>query len=339
MQAEAAQEPVGHGPARSVSAVLVAAAGSTVLFWLVGSSLPWGADLQVLLLLITFGVFLAVAVGYSWTVDRVWRRANREATDAMLAFKGDFVANVSHELRTSLTGIVGFAQLVDPEVLGGDNAEAIHAVIGQSAELSRVVDDLTAVARIDADLLEVQVRALPLRNEVEAAVGFVRLMGAEVTIECQDARVMIDQDRFRHVLRNLLVNAHRHGRPGLAVRGQAFGGRYICQVVDQGPGVVPEAEEELFARFRHAGDGHRVPGSMGLGLAVAHELAQQMGCVLSYRRLRGETHFILTIPLAPVADEESAPRFMPGFPVPRLARTHRHDIEGEECVACNRPCA
>lgn len=333
MEVKFPQERLAPGPARSISAVVVAAFGSTLLFWLVGRSIPWGADLQVGFLVVSFGVLLLVSVGYSITVDHIWRRTHREANDAMVAFKGDFVADVSHELRTALTGIVGFAQLLDPRVVGGDNAEAIKQVIGQSAELSRVVDDLTAISRRDAGLLEVQSTAVSLLEEVESAVEFVGLMGVDVAVECHDARVLVDQERFRHVLRNLLVNAFRHGAPGFSVRGQTFGKNYICQVVDHGPGIGPEAEQSLLPASRSNTATSSDPDSLGLGLTVVNDLVARMNCTLSYRRIRGETHFILTIPLASAESEESEPRFTPGYPVPRLKRTDRNSAKGDQCVA------
>ncbi|MFP3913977.1 MAG: sensor histidine kinase [Actinomycetota bacterium] len=292
----AGHKPTEGGPARSAAALLAAATASTALFWMVGRPLSWGVDAQAAFLLATFALFLAVAVGYSWAVDRVWRRANQEASSALAGFKVDFVADISHELRTSLTGIVGFAQLIDPRLLGGENAEAMRAVVSQSVELSRVVDDMVARARIDAGTLDLQIGPVPVRDQVEAAVAFVEIMGADVEVECGEADLAVDPEAFRHLLRNLLVNAHRHGRPPLAVRGRAFGDRYVCQVVDHGAGVSVAAGAEVFDRPAPGSEAR--PGAAGLGLTVARDLAERMGCGLSYQHLGGETHFILTVPLA-----------------------------------------
>lgn len=330
MHEKVTQHSRAAGPARSTAAVVAAAGGSTLLFWLVGRSIPWGVDLQVAFLLASFGLILAIAVGYSWAMDHVWRRTNRQARSALAAFKGDFVADISHELRTSLTGIVGFARLVDARLLGNDNAEAIRAVVSQSIELSRVVDDLVARARLDSGSLAFDKRPVPVLDGVRSAVDLVEVMGGDVEVQCQEADVVVDTDGFRHVLRNLLVNAHRHGLPPLSVRGRQFGDRYICQVVDGGPGVSWEAEQDMFGSSRSEDDDPR-PGAVGLGLAVAHDLAERMGCALSYRHLRGETHFVLTIPLSPGADEEVAPS-APGNVVPRLKKARRRQLEGVSSV-------
>lgn len=330
MHEEVTEERRSIGPARSTAAIVASAGGSSLLFWLVGRSIPGGVDLQVAFLLASFGLILAIAVGYSWAMDHVWRRTNRQARSALAAFKGDFVADISHELRTSLTGIVGFAQLVDARLLGDDNAEAIHAVVSQSVELSRVVDDLVVRARLDGASLALDPRPVPVLDGVRTAVDLVEVMGADVAVECQEGEVVVDPDAFRHVLRNLLVNAHRHGLPPLTVRGRQFGDLYICQVVDGGSGVSPEAERNMFKSTRAENDDSR-PGAVGLGLAVAHDLATRMGCALSYRHIRGETHFVLTIPLSPSSNQEAAPS-PPRRAVPRLKKTRRRKLEGASNV-------
>lgn len=328
---EVPEELKSSGPARSTAAVVVAAGGSTLLFWWVGRSITWSVDLQVAFLVTCFGLILAIAVAYSWVIDRVWRRTNEAASSALAAFKGDFVAGVSHELRNALTGIVGYAQLVDARLLGGDNAEAINSVVSQSVELSRVVEDLVARARLDSGILALETRPVPVLDQVRPAVGLLEVMGAEVTVECEAADVVVDPEAMRHVLYNLLVNAHRHGLPPVSVRGRAFGDRYVCQVVDGGPGVPPGEEEEMFLSNRTRVDDAR-PGAVGLGLAVAKDLADRMHSDLSYRHIRGETHFILTMPLAPVQERKHAVLLPTRAVASPLRRARRRELEGIEGV-------
>lgn len=222
----------------------------------------------------------------------------------MARFKDEFLANVSHELRTPLTGIVGFSHLLVNSPLSEESAEAVDYIIGQSAELSRMVDDLLAVARADAGLLSFCPESVSVINEVEEVIEYMKLVGAEVEIQCHDARVWVDPERFRQILRNLLVNAHQHGRPGIRITGQELQDTYVCHVVDRGPGVKSEVEKRLFTRFIHPG-GQRVSGSLGLGLAVVHELSKLMGCEVTYRRIRGETHFVFSVPLASTQTQPS----------------------------------
>lgn len=302
------------GPARLLSVVTVAAAGATALFWLVGRMRPGGSGAEaVLVLMAAFAILLAVAGGYGWTMDRVWRRTRAAAADELTLFKDDFVARVSHELRTPLSGIVGAARTIHLEGMPRDEADAVRAMVSQSAELSGIVDDLIVAARCDAGLLAVEPVPVDLREQVETVVDYIRLLGGAVAIECAEATVLVDPEKFRHVLRNLLVNAHRHGLAPVAVRGQASGDHYICQIVDSGPGVAPEAADSLFRRFVHTGAAGREAGSLGLGLAVARELAVHMDSEISYRHINGETHFVLIVPLAgsPGRDQVRSLRMLP----------------------------
>src|SRR5690606_4499057 len=276
-----------EGPAPGIAAVVASGIGSAGVFVVIGPFLPMHrADVEVVVFLVTFGVILTIALAYSWGIDHVWRRTHREAERAVAGYKSEFAARLSHELRTSLTGIVGYAQLVDPAESGDDNAEALRTVIQQSVQLSRVVDDLTVSGRIEADELRLQTMEVEMLATVQATVDFSSLGGDLVFVDCDDAVVLADPEALRHVLRNLIGNALRHGLPPVEIRGRQFGERYLCQVVDHGPGLG-EGVDPLAK-----GD------DICLGLYVARRLAEAMGGELTHRRVRGETHFILMVPMA-----------------------------------------
>lgn len=285
------------GPARLLSAVTVAAGGAAGMFWLVELARQAQADAPAVIFFGAFTLMLAITSCYGWAMDLLWRRTHRQATDALSDFKEEFAARVSHELRTPLTGIVGYARLLDDDSLAGEDAEAVRAVISQSAELSRLIDDLVSSARLDAGLLEVERRPVWLLDEVNTVADFMRLLGTEVEVRCRDAQVLVDPECLRQMLRNLLVNAERHGGPSISVRGQTSGQNYVLQVVDNGPGLPQSLlDRDPFSRFNRSGDSPG--GSVGLGLAMVRELAEVTDCQVDHRRLYGETHFIVTIPLA-----------------------------------------
>lgn len=213
--------------------------------------------------------------------------------------KDEFIANVSHELRTPLTGIVGFAQLLQQSELQAADREVVGMIVEQSAELSRMVDDLLTAARADADALTIQTREVSIQDQVIEEVHFLKLMQTEAEVACQEAQVLVDPERFRQILRNLLVNAHKHGGAKIKVRGVVKEDGYVLTVIDNGLGVPAHVEQRLFSRFVHTGNSPVLTGSVGLGLAIVRELCRLMDCQVSYRRVRGETWFSLTLPLAP----------------------------------------
>ena len=273
-----------------------------------------GRMADVVRFLLAFALPAAGMTVYRWVVNRQRSQSEMqlrvESERAINKSKDEFIANVSHELRTPLTGIVGFAQLLESSNLGQADLEVVRLIVDQSAELSRMVDDLLTAARADANALTINLLNASIRQEVDEVVRFVELMRTEVEVSCQDATVVIDPERFRQVLRNLLVNARQHGGSKIKVRGVVKDSKYICTVIDDGPGVPTHVQERLFSRFVHTGESPVIMGSVGLGLAIVQELSRLMGCEVSYRRVKGETWFSVTMPLAEMSVEALGERLM-----------------------------
>lgn len=272
-----------------------AALGALALFLIVDFTGRASRETELVIVLSGFAIMLTITVCFGWSIDRAWARARRAADRRVSLFNDDFVARISHQLRTPLTSIVGYAQLIEART--DEDTEAVTTVIAQSVELSCLVDDLTTTARIDAGLLSVEAGAVAIGDEIAAATGFVDLLGSRVQVDCQDAEVLADPELLRHVVRNLLFNAHRHGHPPISVRGRPTEDRYVLQVVDEGSGITDGAESAMFGRFVHGGDDDQGRRALGLGLAVAKELTGLMDGEIAYRRFQDETHFIVDLPL------------------------------------------
>ncbi|HEY3427822.1 MAG TPA: HAMP domain-containing sensor histidine kinase [Acidimicrobiia bacterium] len=261
-----------------------------------------GRVADIVRFLLAFALPAAGMTVYRWVMNRqrtqTEMRLKVESERAINKSKDEFIANVSHELRTPLTGIVGFARLLESSDLEPSSLEVVRLIVDQSAELSRMVDDLLTAARADANALTINLIDASIQSEVDEVVRFVELMRTEVEVFCQDAMVVIDPERFRQVLRNLLVNARKHGGSKIKVRGVVKDSKYICTVIDDGAGVPTHVQERLFSRFVHTGEAPVIMGSVGLGLAIVQELCRLMDCEVSYRRVKGETWFSVTMPLA-----------------------------------------
>ncbi|MGF1617346.1 MAG: sensor histidine kinase [Acidimicrobiia bacterium] len=213
--------------------------------------------------------------------------------------KDDFIADLSHELRTPLTGINGFAAtLLDPKV--GSDPEMVNefsTIIAREAdELSRMVDDLLAVARANENALSFRLEEVDPQVEVDKVLAPLGAQGIEVHARVASGSVTADRGRLRQVLRNLVSNAIKHGRAPIAIKGLVRDGRYHLEVIDNGPGVPSELEERLFARYIHQGRDALLAGSVGLGLSISLLLTRRMGGDLTY--VGGDvTRFIIDLGL------------------------------------------
>ena len=256
------------------------------------------AVVTLLLPLAAFGLYRFI-VRRQLHERRVEFEARLAAADELSRSKDNFIAGLSHEFRTPLTAIFGFSELlleqglVDPEF----SSELIHLINAESAELSRMVEDLLMAARIEAGELTIQRSEVSIADEVETVVAPFRRAGAQLEVQVSASVVLTDGLRLRQVLRNLVSNAHKHGGSKLGVFGRESGGRYLLSVVDDGDGVPEGIAGRLFERFVHDGRNALLTGSVGLGLNIAQELAIAMGGDLFYERIGVSTVFTLVMPL------------------------------------------
>ncbi|HVR33340.1 MAG TPA: HAMP domain-containing sensor histidine kinase [Acidimicrobiia bacterium] len=234
-------------------------------------------------------------------------RSERELAEA----RDDLIAGLSHELRTPLTGIQGFAAAVlEASRRGGAPAELVEegmsTILGETGELSRMIDDLLVAARADTQLLAFRVEPTPVAEVIEDVILAMRETGTTVASDCAEAMVAADPGRLRHIVRNLLANATTHGGPNVAVLGIVEHDHYLLTVIDDGQGVPPEMVTRLFQSFAHPGKTATVKGSLGLGLAVVATLARHMGADVGYAREGGSSRFTVILPLAATRQSATA---------------------------------
>ena len=219
-------------------------------------------------------------------VGQLGRAFNTMASDlgAVDRERRDLVANVSHELRTPLAALtVVLENLVDG--VGSDPA-ALQTALGQAERLSRLVEDLLDLARVDAGKAPLSTSSVELEALLTTCVAEVRADGREVSYEVsapEDLVVDADPDRLSQLVVNLLDNAARHSPRGgvVTVRVGLDGERYHLEVLDSGPGV-PAADRgrvfEPFGTLSASAEG----GGTGLGLAIARWVTDLHGGTIAF---------------------------------------------------------
>jgi signal transduction histidine kinase len=232
-------------------------------------------------------------------VGAYWEREHaREGLEELAEAKDRFIATVSHELRTPLAAVVGFAGELAESVESYTSAEItemVQLIASQSIEMAQLVDDLLTAERAASGNLTVKPTAVDLLHESRSIVESMRTDVA-VTVDGDPTPAWADTLRTRQILRNLLTNAARYGGSQVKISVSSLGDAAVIVVSDDGPGINVVDSERIFDPYYRAQTEEARPDSVGLGLAVARQLARIMGGDLVYRRRAGWTRFELTLP-------------------------------------------
>lgn len=199
----------------------------------------------------------------------------------------DFVANASHELKTPLTVIAGFAEtLRDPQLADADRVRFIDLVATNTARMQRIVDDLLDLSRYESNSWTPHPVDIDLTATIEDLFSMARSSAAEKHItlasEIDPAvhGVRVDPTALRQVLANLIENAIRYTSSGtVTVKASPTEGRgFTIAVSDTGIGIPADHLSRIFERFYRADPGRsRADGGTGLGLAIVRHLVEAHG--------------------------------------------------------------
>jgi two-component system sensor histidine kinase KdpD len=218
--------------------------------------------------------------------------------------KTALLRSVSHDLRSPLTAILSTAEALESATVSeAERKELAEAVIEETGRLSRLIDDLLDLSRLEADAAAPHPEWCSIDEVVRAAIEDLGLPPDtfRVAIDADLPPVRADAAQLERAFANLLENAYRHsgGHP-VSVRGRDVGGRILLRFVDRGPGVPEAQRERIFEPFYRSGTsatGHR--GS-GLGLAIVRGFVEANGGKVWVESLPTQaTSFVVELPLTP----------------------------------------
>ena len=219
-----------------------------------------------------------------------------------------FAADASHELRTPVTTIRGYAELYRSGALRGEGEldEAMGRTESEAIRMGRLVDDLLILARLDQGrALDRQPVDLTQLAEDAAADASVRDPDRDITgpTSTEPVLVLADADRLRQVIANLVGNALVHTPAGTPVSldVSAAGDSGVLRVVDSGEGMPPEVEQRAFERFYRADPARsRHRGGSGLGLSIVESTVTSLGGEVTLETEAGQgLTATVRLPLAP----------------------------------------
>ena len=196
----------------------------------------------------------------------------------------DFVANVSHELKTPLTAIAGYAETLAAEALDSQAVGFAQTIVDNARRMQRLVDDLLDLSRIESGGWQPEPRSIGVdaaareawRPFADRAAG----QKVELDVAADSASVNSDPEALRQIFTNLFDNALRHTPSGGRIRlaTERAGGVTIVRVTDTGSGIPAEHLPRIFERFYRVDPGRsRQEGGTGLGLAIVKHLVEAHG--------------------------------------------------------------
>jgi two-component system sensor histidine kinase KdpD len=286
--------------------------------------------------LVALGVFAIVAVGSGTLAELARARAaeserRREEADRALAelaalarerdrmqaeaieagalrrsdeLKTSLLRSVSHDLRTPLTSIIAAGAALDsPSVTAEERRELSDAVVEQGQRLSRLVENLLDVSRLQTGHAEPRREPIELPELLEAARHSIGSRGESVRLALDADLPTLDADptQLERAFANLLDNAvvHGEGQPVL-VRSRLVGPRLVVRVVDRGPGIPEPERERIFEPFYRPGGVAAAGGGSGLGLAIAKGFIEANGGEIGVESLPGQgSSFVVSFAAAP----------------------------------------
>jgi len=239
-------------------------------------------------------------------VDVTERRADLEAQKRIADLRGRLIETASHELRGPLASVLGFAhRLTRDERLPPPAAEAAQFIREQAQELAFRLDLLLGVSELD-DASTAQPGDPPTEDvfiddllEREAEALRARRPGIEVDVDCPSGLTISSNPHYiRQILANLLDNAAKYGSGWIGVTAERGERHLVIRVEDDGDGIAPAEQSEVFERGYRAASARTISTGRGLGLFVAREFAQRLHGALTLRSEAGVgTTFLLRIPL------------------------------------------
>jgi signal transduction histidine kinase/ActR/RegA family two-component response regulator len=236
--------------------------------------------------------------------DAETRRARVEADRANRA-KTEFLSRMSHEVRTPLNSILGFAQLLVDDLEGPDR-DSVERILRAGNHLRRLIDDVLDLSAIEAGQTAITLEPVDLGWAIEESIALLEPLAQKrgARVVRRDASnappfVRADPQRLKQVLLNLISNAIKYGgeRPEVVVRAERRGERAHVSVLDSGPGVAADQVEKLWLPFeRGVAKGSGIEGS-GLGLALTHNLVDAMGGTIGVKTASEGGAFWFTLPI------------------------------------------
>lgn len=217
-----------------------------------------------------------------------------------------FLSSVSHNLRTPLTAIVGFAELLRSDtgaMSGNERTDYVATIANQAAVMSDVLENLLVSAQTEMGILSVVSVPVNLGAQLAQVIERVRTDTRCALQVDGTAAALGDPERVRQIIRNLLLHAEFRGGPNILIRLADHDDPALLTVISDGPDT-PIADRRLALDSAMVGRAEGEVDPLDLGLSVSRQLARLMNGDLGWRRMSGRSTFTLSLPALRGADND-----------------------------------
>lgn len=264
---------------------------------------------------VTAGAIHAVQINADTSLVRIANAYDLQLreTNARLSrasqFKSEFLAKMSHQLRTPLTAIIGFCEVLTQGMdgeLSRDQAQDISEIHKSGLVLLELVNDILDLSKIEAGQVEIAFQEVDLPAVVDQVIASMHHIAESKALKLTSdlssevSKVTGDPGRVREILTNLVSNAIKFTPAGsVAIRSMPAGAMAEISVLDTGIGIEPGAHQRIFEEFRQASDKiSQTYGGTGLGLSIARKLVELQGGRMGLESELGKgSRFWFTLPI------------------------------------------
>ncbi|QEE35262.1 sodium:solute symporter [Octadecabacter sp. SW4] len=233
-------------------------------------------------------------------------RALRDANEKLTALsiqKDAFLSQISHELRTPMTSIRSFSEILrDDKIRADDQARYAGIIHDEARRLTRLLDDLLDLSVLENGQVQLNTSAGNLHTLLDRAVSAVGGDMAKLRIHRrlsdEDLTLTTDLDRLTQVFINLIANAQKYcdaAEPELSIKVRQVDGVQVIDFTDNGSGIAAEYQTLIFEKFSRLTDAGKAGGA-GLGLAICREVMERLGGAIAYLPGQGGAAFRVTLP-------------------------------------------
>lgn len=240
-------------------------------------------------------------------------RAKQDAEKAN-KLKSEFLANVSHEVRTPMNSIMGFSRILSDHQTSSKYKRFCSIIEENGKNLLALLDDVLDISMIESDNIDLQIEEVALQSFFESLfVNYSKTLSLQkkdkIRINLSDknpnVKALLDPKRLHQILNNLITNAIKFTDQGVVEFGYSLENDCILfEVKDSGPGIDDVDKDKIFDKFHRIQDARSEKSGQGLGLAICKSLVNKMGGQIWVENNKSGCSFYFKIPYVPIKQGE-----------------------------------